>query len=800
MSLKITPSTKNILVTVLLAFFALLAIPAGWNSPYLNVRAFSIGLTVGGVVLFVIWRRADSPAAFSPPMIIVPMGIFVVYQALLLAHTPLPLYGIDKILVNLSLLLFFVIFTDTIRRNRITVRQWENALLLSIGLISVVEMLPIVAWYLRWMQVSGALFPLPPLAYRLPGMILIHANVIAGAVNIAFGLALVRFLRQSGWRQRTLWGIFLLFLMTVMYYSSSRGGMLGMFAAIAVIPPLFFGEHLKRGMQYLRRANRTRWWRQYWKQIAGGGIVFAGLLLLAGRRIALTPGKGGISSARAGIWRLSWQVFRTSPLLGVGTGGFDPLYVRFGQVPPGYVAPHAHNLGIQILATTGIIGALIALVGIGVGGWTLWKTIGMDTQQWRRHAAYLGIFAAMGVHHLVDYLLWQPVYATEFLLVLALAFAATPKETQVRLSARAGNIALLAGAITLLWGTTVSLRGYPRYLVGITAAARGDIQTAQAEICAAADAFPNRTLYQFECGLAAATVGTPEMVDTAIRHLQSGWRLDSFWTVHLANLAILQWQRGDAAAARENFAAAVRASPKNYLYYLNTGRMAEQENDTAAAIEFYQQALRYRPELQDTVFMQQSPARKTAIRRQWYARAKSRGSTTIKYAGWDALTAGETDLAAAIFRENIRRAPNAADAYCGLAQIELAAGRTSAAEKLANIARFIAPDAPIVTHTAAEIARARGDNATAAETLFRLFQTLRDTPGRQPIFSRQYYFAVYHRLTLPNDFVPQMVVPTLTVETASDFRRLVAYYRQTGNTRNADEIEQWLTAQLASEN
>lgn len=785
MSVKINLPRKNILVTVLLALFVLLAIPLGWDSPYLGVRYFSVGLTAGGIVLFALWRRTIS-APISVPLIVLPMSLFVIYQAGLLTITPLPPYGIDKVLVNLALLLFFVIFTDTVRQRFVAPHRWENALILSIGLVAVVEMLPILAWYLRWMRINGSLFPLPPLAYRLPGVLLVHANIVAGVVNIAFGIALVRFLRQSAWKTRSIWAIFLLFLMTVMYFSSSRGGMLGMFTEIAVIPSLFFGEHFSR---ILRRAKHAQWWQRYWRQLAIGTVIFGGILLLVVQRITLTPGKGAISSARTGIWRLSWQVFQTSPVWGVGTGGFDPLYVRFGQIPPGYVAPHAHNLGIQILATTGIIGALITLVGIGIGVWTLWQVVNTDVP---RFAAYLGIFAAMGIHHLVDYLLWQPVYAADFLLVAALAFAATPQRTRVKIPVHIAGFMLLAGTALFLWGTMVSLRGYPRYLAGINAAKQGDIQTAQTEICAAADAFPTRTLYQFECGLAAAAIETPEMTAAAIRHLQTGWQQDPFWTVHVANIAVLQWQQKDYSAAQQTFATAVGASPKNYLYYLNMGRMAEIRGE-ANAMEHYQKALRYRPELADTFFMQQTSVRTEAIRRQWVARAKSRGSTTLKYAGWDALAAGEPAIAQIIFREQIRRAPNAANAYCGLAQIAAAAEQWSAADDYLKIARFIAPDAPIVAHTTAILNRARGNDVRAAATLYAFFRTTLNTPPNR-VFSNAYYFAVYHRLTLPYDFVPQTRIPVLTVDMTADLRWLINFYRQNGNTEKATEIERWLTA------
>lgn len=55
-----------------------------------------------------------------------------------------------------------------------------------------------------------------------------------------------------------------------------------------------------------------------------------------------------------------WEMFKSSPVLGVGPGNFGPLYRQFrppGSEDPPYI-PKPHNQYLEVLAETGIVGAL----------------------------------------------------------------------------------------------------------------------------------------------------------------------------------------------------------------------------------------------------------------------------------------------------------------------------------------------------------------------------------------------------------------------------------------------------------
>ena len=73
--------------------------------------------------------------------------------------------------------------------------------------------------------------------------------------------------------------------------------------------------------------------------------------------------------ARIAIWKVSWAMWKDSPVFGVSVSGWKDAYKKtVGSVPP-YVSPsgrvtrvpeamHCHNLFLQILSSLGIIGSL----------------------------------------------------------------------------------------------------------------------------------------------------------------------------------------------------------------------------------------------------------------------------------------------------------------------------------------------------------------------------------------------------------------------------------------------------------
>ncbi|WP_429498676.1 PglL family O-oligosaccharyltransferase [Robbsia andropogonis] len=112
----------------------------------------------------------------------------------------------------------------------------------------------------------------------------------------------------------------------------------------------------------------------------------------------------GQISPRLALWKYGWTMFRTHPLLGVGWGEFPRFqYEYVEQLGHVEIANNSHDIVIDLLAKTGLIGGLI--VALGFVCW-LWRNLGAlftdrgDVQSRLFGLAMLGV---LGMHALVEY-------------------------------------------------------------------------------------------------------------------------------------------------------------------------------------------------------------------------------------------------------------------------------------------------------------------------------------------------------------------------------------------------------------
>ena len=125
---------------------------------------------------------------------------------------------------------------------------------------------------------------------------------------------------------------------------------------------------------------------------------------------------------RFALWASAWNLFTQSPVLGIGWGNFTNV---FGLGDPYFVADKvaAHNLYLQLLAETGVVGFL-AFFYLVVRTWK------EAQRQWRRSENFIdralafgvqGALLAVLVHGFVDFLFQDsPQYGTLFWAMLAL--------------------------------------------------------------------------------------------------------------------------------------------------------------------------------------------------------------------------------------------------------------------------------------------------------------------------------------------------------------------------------------------
>jgi O-antigen ligase len=123
--------------------------------------------------------------------------------------------------------------------------------------------------------------------------------------------------------------------------TQSRGGLLA-FVAILVLSAYFFAPSRKAGIQRM--------------VVASVGAVLAALLAgLFFQRLSQIDDYTTVS--RLAIWAGAMNVFAGSPMAGTGFGNLRVLMAGLVGLPEGWVGD-AHNLYLELLAETGILGFL----------------------------------------------------------------------------------------------------------------------------------------------------------------------------------------------------------------------------------------------------------------------------------------------------------------------------------------------------------------------------------------------------------------------------------------------------------
>jgi O-antigen ligase len=114
---------------------------------------------------------------------------------------------------------------------------------------------------------------------------------------------------------------------------------------------------------------------------------------------------------RLAHWQAGADMARAELLAGVGFGNYEPAYEEYALLNWPHALGHAHNYYLNILAETGLIGALAYLLLWGViFGQVIRAT---NRLPWHQRGLALGLLAAwtaLSVHHLFDKLYVNNLY------------------------------------------------------------------------------------------------------------------------------------------------------------------------------------------------------------------------------------------------------------------------------------------------------------------------------------------------------------------------------------------------------
>lgn len=248
----------------------------------------------------------------------------------------------------------------------------------------------------------------------------VNRNHFAGFAELVIPVALVPLVLGKVRRER--WfavAIFALLPIGALFLSASRGGMLSFAAEIGVLALLMV----------LRRAGGRN-------VLAGGVVLLLAFLLVSWlgvrqilerfssmQSLEVTVGK------RATMRQDAWHMFRDHPWTGTGLGTLPLVFPAYESLYDGKIINHAHNDYLEMLADTGLAGALCCTWYLGALFFVSLKQLLVTDNSFAAALHLSGLVACCGflVHSLVDFNLHMPGNALLFFLMALLSTAQIPQ-------------------------------------------------------------------------------------------------------------------------------------------------------------------------------------------------------------------------------------------------------------------------------------------------------------------------------------------------------------------------------------
>jgi O-antigen ligase/tetratricopeptide (TPR) repeat protein len=752
---------------------------------YITLSVYALASLVWLVLL------SRSQRTLKIPLLAAPLAVIIVYQFILIPLSPLPFHGFEFALMGIFFFLIFIFFLDSLHGGW-EIDTWENALISTAILFSLVDVLVFSFWLKDWVSISGAIWPLPPFGFRTGGSFLAHPNYVAAYVNLVLPLVITRLILAEKKSKKIAWGMLILFFVVIEYFASSRGAWLSAVAGIGLMILLLNLKKLATRHslgQRLKGLLTIKAWVRIGGILALGAVI--GVIFL--RQVQVTPGHAGAGSGRFGIWANAFNVFRASPIWGNGPYSMRVLYAIEAGLPPGFYAGNAHNTILQIAAELGIIG--LALVA-----WLVWLLLRTFIRTWQnvpesaqpRLAGYAASFTALAVHHLLDYAFELELlpYIVAVLLLTAILSHQAPETEKINLKSGRAILVMIGLLLVFIIGSTFTLAGSTQFQTGIDAAHEGNWRTAAVQICAGYETSPHISHYAFQCALAQAQIASLENDGDSLAHAISmyevGLQSDPYWPIHWANLAALEWQAGKRYRALEHMQGALDSAPRDAILALNLGWMMEQQGNEEEARLHYQLALKLAPMLEEMIFFTQTNLRLRA-RDGFEAEVIRTSAASLVGAGRRDLNGNHLSRAEEYLEAALTIDHDHAGAYALLARLHLVRGDLDQAEHNVGLARFLNDESPEVRVEASRIARALGDEEQGMDHLLRAYELLRDE-AHYMVHARVFYM----RPLLPFDLVPQLMDPKLSRFSVEDFMELAEYLQASGDEDRARSILEWI--------
>ncbi len=295
--------------------------------------------------------------------------------------------------------------------------------------------------------------------------------------------------------------------------------------------------------------------RHGWDTFKGGYAADA----TSGNRLV-----SGLGSNRYDFYRVALDEFVAHPVLGIGVDNFQQQYLRHGRSEE--TPRYPHSVELRTLTETGLVGTLLALVGLGAAlVASAWAVSRSDPLGRAVAAAALGGFAYWAVHGSFDWF-WEfaglgaPAFA-----LLGIACALAPRRggqgvSGPRADRRLGRLAVAAGTLMML---------------------------------AAAASLATPWLSQLQVQSAARV--WQRSPQAAYGRLEDAARLNPLSDEAYLVAGSIALRFGEFARADHEFALALGRAPGDAYATLERGAIASAENDHHRALDLLERAARLNP-------------------------------------------------------------------------------------------------------------------------------------------------------------------------------------------------------------
>ncbi|HOL50095.1 MAG TPA: O-antigen ligase family protein, partial [bacterium] len=409
----------------------------------------------------------------------------------------------------------------------------------------------------------------------------VYPNTLAGYLLMLYPVVFFYLFSQTGIQARILAGIVLIILLPVLAATESMGG----WFCFIIVSFLMLMYLVLRGKYY---------------------IYFCFLFLIVFIFLAYTGFTGGLIpkfgslADRINYWISGMQIFKKYPLIGIGPGNFSQFYLQF-KIPGAMEAKFAHNLIVEILVCTGLIGFLTFLTAL-----VFFIRGNIQNFLFSKNQLVVGYFfgiTGIFLHCLVDF-----DYANAAIICILFSFAGL-----VELSSNIKNIKsktltkLLAGIIIILMpvAAVVEYKTWQveRIIENIKSGKSGNpIQVLEQ----ASEMFPEPEIFFIEGEIfrfAYQETRNSEFAERSVASYKKAIGMNPFVPRYHRMLARLFVKLGENKEAEKEFLKVIELYPTKALYNIEIGEFYKKTGNEELAKIYIEKGIKLPPSSKDEILL-----------------------------------------------------------------------------------------------------------------------------------------------------------------------------------------------------